>query len=590
MHEYHLLEILSIGLFFALILGYLAKRAGLSSIVGYLAAGFLIGPHSPGFVADPDLAQNLSEAGVILLMFGVGLHFNTDDLMKVKGVAVPGAVVQSVSAAACGIAAAYFFGYSFGEGLLLGLGLAVASTVVLLRVLSDNHVLNTLQGTVAVGWLVVEDIFTVLVLVLLPAVAGPITSGEGIAFGPLLWALALAAGKLVLLWVLVLVVGGRVVPGILKKVVQTRSQELFVLTILVIAFLTAVGAAYIFQASFALGAFLGGMVVGKSNVSHQAGVELIPLRDAFAVLFFLSVGMLFDPQFIMAEPWIILASLAIVLLVKPLTTVLVVSGLGYSVTAALTVASGLAQVGEFSFILAQTGLSLHLINQNIYSILVACALVSIALNPFLVSAVPQAERWLKTKPRLWDLMNRQVRRHSRDLLKDYEKQCAGDTSGRQEGIIVGFGPSGRNAAQALEKRGIIPVVIDMNIDTVADLTRQKKRAVFGHGGRQDILEAAGIQKASYMIITIPDAAEAAETALAARTMREDIKIFARARFFSDQSLLEKAGADYIVLEEEAVAEELSEIIEEVLSSAQKEGDSLSSSGGTKPVSAAETAV
>lgn len=565
MHEYHLLEILSIGFAFALIFGYFAKRIGLSPIVGYLAAGFLIGPQSPGFVADPDLAHNLSEAGVILLMFGVGLHFNTDDLMKVKGVAVPGAVVQSVSAAACGIAAAYFFGYTFGEGLLLGLGLAVASTVVLLRVLSDNHVLNTLHGTVAVGWLVVEDIFTVLVLVLLPAVAGPITSGAGISFGPLLWALAMAAGKLAVLWVLVLVVGGKVVPGILKKIVQTRSQELFVLTILVIAFITAVGAAYIFDASFALGAFLGGMVVGKSNVSHQAGVELIPLRDAFAVLFFLSVGMLFDPQFIMEEPWIILASLAIVLLVKPFTTVLVVLGLGYSVTTALTVASGLAQVGEFSFILAQTGLSLNLINQNIYSILVACALVSIALNPFLVAAVPGTEKWLKTKPRLWDLLNMQVEKHSQELFKSYENQCAGDSEASYEGIIVGFGPSGRNAAEVLEKQGIIPVVVDMNIDTVADLNRQGKRAVFGHAGRQDILEAAGIHRASYMVITIPETSEAAEIALTAKTVRPEIRIFARARFFSDQALLEKAGADYIVLEEEALAEELAETMEEVLS-------------------------
>lgn len=565
MHEYHLLEILSIGFAFALIFGYFAKRIGLSPIVGYLAAGFLIGPQSPGFVADPDLAHNLSEAGVILLMFGVGLHFNTDDLMKVKGVAVPGAVVQSVSAAACGIAAAYFFGYTFGEGLLLGLGLAVASTVVLLRVLSDNHVLNTLHGTVAVGWLVVEDIFTVLVLVLLPAVAGPITSGAGISFGPLLWALAMAAGKLAVLWVLVLVVGSKVVPGILKKIVQTRSQELFVLTILVIAFITAVGAAYIFDASFALGAFLGGMVVGKSNVSHQAGVELIPLRDAFAVLFFLSVGMLFDPQFIMEEPWIILASLAIVLLVKPFTTVLVVSGLGYSVTTALTVASGLAQVGEFSFILAQTGLSLNLINQNIYSILVACALVSIALNPFLVAAVPGTEKWLKTKPRLWDLLNMQVEKHSQELFKSYKNQCAGDSEASYEGIIVGFGPSGRNAAEVLEKQGIIPVVVDMNIDTVADLNRQGKRAVFGHAGRQDILEAAGIHRASYMVITIPETSEAAEIALTAKTVRPEIRIFARARFFSDQALLEKAGADYIVLEEEALAEELAETMEEVLS-------------------------
>ena len=285
MHTYHLLEIMAIGFGLALLLGYIARRIGLSPVVGYLAAGFFIGPNMPGFVADSDLATNLAEVGIILLMFGVGLHFHMDDLLKVKGVAIPGAILQSISATICGIATAMALGYSFAEGLFLGLGLSVASTVVLLRVLTDSSKLETIHGTVAVGWLVVEDIFTVLMLVLLPAIGPSLISGAGVSIPSVLWAILLAVLKLAMLWGLVIVIGGRLMPWLLKKVVQTRSQELFTLSVLAVAFLTAVAAAYIFNASFALGAFLGGMVVGKSNVSHQAGAELIPLRDALRCCF-----------------------------------------------------------------------------------------------------------------------------------------------------------------------------------------------------------------------------------------------------------------------------------------------------------------
>lgn len=561
MHDYHLLEILAIGLTFALIFGFIAKKIGLSPIVGYLVAGFLVGPQSPGFVADQDLAHNLSEAGVILLMFGVGLHFNMDDLMGVKNVAIPGAVVQSISAAICGVGIAMFFGYSFAEGLLLGMGLAVASTVVLLRVLSDNNVLNTLHGTVAVGWLVVEDIFTVLMLVLLPELAEPLKSGTGLSLYPLLLAIGTAVLKLAVLWVIVLVIGGRVVPKILQKIVQTRSQELFVLTILVVAFLTAVAAAYIFNASFALGAFLGGMVVGKSSVSHQAGVELIPLRDAFAVLFFLSVGMLFDPGFLVEQPWIILASLGIVFLVKPLTTIIVVSGLGYSVTTALTVAAGLAQIGEFSFILAQAGVGLNLISQNVYNILVACALVSIALNPFLMSGVPAAERWIQKRAWLWNVLNYRVQQHSQKLQENINLQ---DHEVEKDAIIVGFGPSGRRTARVMEERNLKFVVIEMNIDTVADLNKKGKHAIFGNSTRRDILEAAGIEQAEYLVIAMPNVIDSAATAVLAKTMNPELEIFARARFVSDKEVLEQAGVDHIVLEEDAISDELAETLEEAL--------------------------
>ena len=553
MHHYHLLEILAVGFTAALVFGYIAQRVGLSPIVGYLLAGFLVGPQSPGFVANQELAVELSEAGVILLMFGVGLHFNLKDLMAVKEVALPGAVVQSLAATFCGIIVASLFGLSTSEGLILGLGLAVASTVVLLRVLTDNNVLNTIHGHVAIGWLIVEDIFTVLVLVLLPALASILLGAQALNFVNLLQALLFAILKLAILWVLILAVGGRIVPWLLGKIVRTRSQELFTLTILVVAFLTAVAAAYLFDASFALGAFLGGMVVGKSNVSHQAGADLIPLRDAFAVLFFLSVGMLFDPMFLIQEPWLVLAALIIVLVVKPITAILVVSGLGYSVRTALTVATGLAQVGEFSFILAHAGQSLGLISQSVYNILVACALVSIALNPWIVRKVPTLEESLQQHEFLWKILTYRAEKRAQALRDaaqsevDLEKLADPTTA-----VVVGFGPTGQKAVNVLKKKDVVPVVIEMNVDTVDNLDGRGKLTIYGDSTKKDILLAAGIESAQYLIITIPSVAATAATALCAKEINPDIRIFARARFLSDGELLDQVGVNIIAFEEEEV--------------------------------------
>ncbi|MBM6731780.1 cation:proton antiporter [Megasphaera stantonii] len=561
MHAYHLLEILAIGFGLALLFGYIARRIGLSPIVGYLAAGFLIGPNMPGFVADQDLTNNLAEVGIILLMFGVGLHFHMDDLLKVKGVAIPGAILQSLSATLCGIAAAMALGYSFVEGLFLGLGLSVASTVVLLRVLTDSGKLPTIHGTVAVGWLVVEDIFTVLMLVLLPAVGPSLASGAGISLTMLIWAVALAVIKLAMLWGLVIVIGGRCMPWMLKQVVQTRSQELFTLTVLAVAFLTAVGAAYIFNASFALGAFLGGMVVGKSHVSHQAGAELIPLRDAFAILFFLSVGMLFDPQFLIERPVVVIVSLLIVVLIKPLVTVIVVAVLGYSPTTAFTVAASLAQVGEFSFILAQTGYSLQLISRDIFSVLIVCAMISIAANPFFMGRMTEAEAWARKQPKLWRWLTFCMESKAASLGSVYAERVRSEKTERPRAIIAGYGPTGRRAAALLERRGMEPVVVDMNLKTVSLLNEQGKLAMYGDVSREEVLKAAGAEQADCFIITIPDVAGAAAAAMAARNCSATIKIFARSRFLNDEALLKQAGADSILFEEDAVAHELSHTIE-----------------------------
>lgn len=569
MHTYHLLEILAIGFGVALVFGYIAQRLHLSPIVGYLAAGFLIGPLTPGFVADPDLANNLSEAGIILLMFGVGLHFNTDDLMEVKGIAIPGAVAQSTAATIFGIASAMALGYSLAEGFFLGLGLSVASTVVLLRVLTDNGHLETHAGAVAVGWLVVEDIFTVLMLVLLPAIGPSLVSGESFSIPTLGWALCMAMVKLVILWVLVLVVGGRVMPWLLKRIVRTRSHELFLLTVLSVAFLTALVAAYVFDASFALGAFLGGMVIGKSKVSYQAGAELLPLKDAFSVLFFLSVGMLFQPAFLVEQPTIVMLSLFIVLFVKAAVTIGIVSFLGGTAETAFTVAAGLSQVGEFSFILAQTGMAQGVISQDVYSVLIVTASVSIAMNPYLMRQVPTFLERAKRHPSFWHFLNARAEHHAAHRQGKAVHLARKVSETAETAIIAGYGPTGRAAAKVITDHGITPVILEMNIDTVTRLDQQGISAIYGDITHEDVLKAAGIDHARRFIITIPSTTAAAEAAIAAKRINPDIQIFARTRFLQDGPLLTDAGVDHILFEETAIAEKLAESIEQSLSGRQE---------------------
>lgn len=561
MHEYQLLEILAMGFALALLFGYLAHRLGLSPIVGYLLAGFFVGPQSPGFVADMNLAAQLSEAGVILLMFGVGLHFNMDDLLAVKGVAIPGAILQSAAATICGVFAGTWFGLPLTSGIMLGLGLSVASTVVLLRVLTDNNVLSTVHGHVAVGWLVVEDLFTVLILVMLPSVAGLLHGAEGVGPASVAWAIGGATLRLVALWVLVLVVGGRVVPWLLLKVVRTRSQELFTLTVLVAAFATAVGSAVFFQASMALGAFLGGMVVGKSSVSHQAGVDLLPMRDAFSVLFFLSVGMLFSPVFLMDNMGLVAVCLFIVLAVKPLAALVGVALLGYSTRTALTVATSLAQVGEFSFILAQQAQALKLIPNTVYNVLVVCGMISITLNPSVFRLVPVLENLLRRSPRLWRLLNARADKKAlggNDALTRLRKKDPSDD--RMRAIVVGYGPTGQSVIQILKKQGIVPVTIDMNADTVNTLSMQGLLAIFGDASRREILHAAGVEKAGYLVITIPILDVTTATATMAISMNPNLRVLARARFLADVPLLRSLGLVGIAVEEEEVAASLSSML------------------------------
>jgi CPA2 family monovalent cation:H+ antiporter-2 len=566
MHHLDLLSILAIGFAAALVLGLLTHRLKLSPIVGYLLAGFVVGPHSPGFVADAAMAAQLAEVGVILLMFGVGLHFDLHDLLAVKRIAVPGAVGQSLGATALGVVVALAFGLSTGTGLMLGLGLAVASTVVLMRVLEDNQVLDTPAGHAAVGWLIVEDIFTVLVLVLLPALAAtlaPAAAAEPTAGGPgLAMALVWALAKLAVLCVLILPVGGRVVPWLMAHVARSRSRELFTLAVLVVAIVIAVGAAVGFGASVALGAFLAGMVVGKTRVSHQAAADILPLRDAFAVLFFISVGMLFDPKFLLTHPGLVLACLGIILVAKPLIAGVIVVALGYSSRTALTVALGLAQIGEFSFILAQQAEKLRIMPTEGYSVLVACALISISLNPLLFRALGPLEQWLMKRPALWGLLNRRVEAQGRALNQRTAQMQPAD--GAAVAIVVGYGPVGQRVTALLREQGYRTVVIDLNVDTVNGLVGAGQAAVFGEASRREILEHAGIQHAEYLLITLPDVADALKIIATARELNAGVKLLVRARYLAAEP--EFAGLNDLVLafEEEEVARAMAQRLRETV--------------------------
>ncbi|MDR1662847.1 MAG: cation:proton antiporter [Endomicrobium sp.] len=565
MHEYKLLEIMAIGFGLALTFGFITQKLGLSSIVGYLLAGFFIGPFSPGFIADTALAFQLSEAGVILLMFGVGLHFKLSDLIAVKGVAIPGAIIQSSIAAVFTTLLGLALDLSLKSALILGFGLAVASTVVLLRVLEDNDITNTIHGHVAIGWLVVEDILTVLILVVLPSLSTILlNSNTTNGSFDILKAISIAILRITLLWIIVIKGGGKFVPWILSKIVKTRSQELFTLAVLVIAFATAVLAALVFQASFALGAFLGGMVVGKSKLSHQAGADILPLRDAFAVLFFLAVGMLFDFKFLIEYPTLICICLVIVLLIKPLTALITVSLLGYSPKTALTVATGLAQVGEFSFILAQEARHLNLAGSEVYNTIVVCSIISITLNPSVFAKITTFENFLRTKKVLWNLLNFKVKK--KGIKNNKNNQFiqnilpAKDFPVQKNAIVVGYGPTGKQIVNALKKQNLNPIIIDINIDTINSLSAQGFSVVYGDSSQKEILFAAGIKNAEYLIITIPSLPSTLETAILASSLNSETRILARARFLDHKENLKQAGISQVAFEEAEVAKALTSLL------------------------------
>jgi len=550
-----MLSTLAAGFTLAVLLGLLAHRVGLSPILGYLVAGVLVGPHTPGFVADPRLASQLAEVGVVLLMFGVGLHFHLQDLLAVRSVAVPGALLQSAAATGLGVVVGLAFGWTWGEGLVLGMAVSVASTVVLLRVLMARDLLETTPGHVAVGWLVVEDLLTVLALVVLPA-AAPALRGEAADIASLAGALGVAILKLVVLIALVAFAGRRLIPPLLARVARTRSRELFTLAVLAIALSVAALAAFAFDASPALGAFLAGMVVAGSALRHQAAADALPLRDAFAVLFFVSAGMQFDPAQLLPHRGLVLSVLGIVLVAKPLVAIAVVLALGWSVRTALVTAFGLAQIGEFSFILATLGASLGVLPPAAASAIVTAALFSIALNSWLMGLVDPCERWLRARPRLWDLLSRRSERRA----QLHGPQPALQAASERRSVVVGFGHTGQAVTAALEQRGIEVTVVETNVDTVQRLVAEGRRALYGDARRGSVLASAGLVGAEHFVVTSAASHLAAETIVSARSLDTEVQIIVRTRYLSERDALLALGADVVTVDEEGVAEGLTRLL------------------------------
>jgi CPA2 family monovalent cation:H+ antiporter-2 len=552
MHNLDLILTLTGGLVAALVFGYLTQRVGLSPIVGYLLAGLVVGPNTPGFVANKHLADQLAEVGVILLMFGVGLQFHLKELLEVRRIAILGALGQILVATGLGYVIGTAMNWGWAAGIVFGLAISVASTVVLLRVLADNNDLHTPAGHIAVGWLVVEDLFTVLVLVLLPVVFG---SGEAASANVPL-ALVLAVAKLGVLVAFTLVAGGRLIPWVLGHVARTNSRELFTLTILVLALGIAVTSAKIFGASMALGAFLAGMVVGRSDFSQRAASEALPMRDAFAVLFFVSVGMLFDPRHLAASPGLVAATLAVVLVGKPLAALLIVWFLKCPVRTGLSVAVALAQIGEFSFILATVARDLRLLPDPAYNALVAASILSISLNPLLYRLIDGFEMKLKTRPGLWRILNARANGMPRDAGRAAEPAYAQNPLA----VVVGYGPVGRTLTRLLRESDIEPVVIELNLDTFRELKAEGIQAVYGDASQRDTLIHAGAQKAMSLILSTAGMPGSQELIRLAKELNPAIRLFARSVHLREASALRQAGADAVFSGEGEVALSMTEFM------------------------------
>ncbi len=553
MHNLDLILTLTAGLGAALLFGYGTHRMGLSPIVGYLLAGIAVGPSTPGFVANAELADQLAEIGVILLMFGVGLHFHFKELLAVRRVAIPGAIGQSLVTTALGYFVALGFGWTWSAGLVLGLAISVASTVVLLRVLVDNNDLHTPAGHIAVGWLVVEDLFTVLVLVLLPVVfQSGSSSGTDVAL-----ALLFAVVKIGVLVAFVILGGGRVIPWLLAHVAETRSRELFTLTVLVLALGIAVGAAKLFGVSMALGAFLAGMVVGQSDFSSRAASEALPMRDAFAVLFFVSVGMLFQPTLLLEEPLLVAVTLGIILIGKPIAALVIVLLLKYPLRVALSVAVALAQIGEFSFILAGLGKELGILSENITNAIIAAAIVSISVNSILYRLVDGLEVRAKRSPRLWKWLNER----SRVVLPgDARRNAMEDDTQQKQAIVVGYGPVGRTLVRLLKENDIEPTIIELNLETVRRLRADGFRAIYGDSTHLETIKEAGAERAIAFILTSAGMGGSETAIRAVREINPKIRVFTRAAYLREAQGLRKAGADAVFAGEGEVALSMTEFI------------------------------
>lgn len=543
-HNTPLISTVVVGLVLAFVLGAVAQRFRISPLVGYLVAGVLMGPFTPGYVADQNIANELAEIGIILLMFGVGLHFSLKDLLSVRSIAIPGATVQIAVATLLGIALAWLLGWPLGGGLVFGLALSVASTVVLLRALQERRLIDTERGRIAVGWLIVEDLAMVLTLVLLPAMAGLLkgeaTNGAGLA--ALAMPIAITLGKVAAFVIFMLVVGRRVIPWILHYVAHTGSRELFRLAVFAISLGVAFGAAVLFDVSFALGAFFAGMILSESELSQRAANETLPLRDAFAVLFFVSVGMLVDPAILVREPLPLLATVLIIILGKSVAAFAIVRLFGYPTSTALTISASLAQIGEFSFILVGLGVSLALLPERGRDLVLAGAIISIMLNPLffamldhVLAGFDETSKPSKKKEAAVPRVPLPVSQLSNHV------------------VLVGHGRVGSVVSKALRQANTPLLVIEDTPGAVERLRQEGVEVITGNAAAPDMLQAANVGAARGLLVAIPDAFEGGQIVAKARALSASLPIIARAHSEEEIAHLKHHGANSVIMGEQEIA-------------------------------------
>ncbi len=580
-HNVTLISTLAAGFGLALIFGFIAERLKVPALVGYLLAGIAIGPATPGYVADIGIASQLSEIGVMLLMFGVGLHFSLKDLMAVKRIALPGAVVQMTVATLLGMGLAMSWGWTVGGALVFGLSLSCASTVVLLKALEARGAIDSVNGRIAIGWLVVEDLATVLILVLLPPLA-PVLMGAAASQtvaqtagqAPLWQTLAETLAQIAAFVALMLVVGRRVLPWMLWQVARTGSRELFTLMVIAVAIGIAYGASELFHVSFALGAFFAGMVMRESEYSHRAAEESLPLRDSFSVLFFVSVGMLVDPMTVVQQPWHVLGTVLVIMLGKALAATALVLVFRYPLNTAMTVSASLAQIGEFSFILAGLGLQLGLMPKDGMNLVLAGAMISIALNPVMFAAVGPLQRWVLARSAFARTLEQRDDPYAELPMSTERAFLEGQV------VLVGYGRVGRRIAQALDERHIPIVVAEQNRETVEALRKQGRAAVSGDASDPMVLIQAHIAKAAMLVVALPDSMKARQMAEIARQLNPGIEIVLRTHGEEESALLRKEQLGTVFYGEEELARGMSRHV------LQRFNAPLDGGGGQTPATAA----
>ncbi len=529
MHDLSIIVTLAGALAVALVTGWASQKLGLSTLVGYIVAGILVGPYTPGFVADTRLAQQMAEIGVVLLMFGVGMHFHPQELLRVRRIAVPGAIVQSVFAGSAGWAAARFLGWSHGAGIVFGMALAVASTVVLMRMLVQEERLGSRDGHVAVGWLIVEDLFTVIALVLLPAFAQRAAPEDALS------SIGLALGKAAVFVGLVWLVGTRLVAPVMERIARTRSSELLTLMVFVVALGIAALAAEAFHMSVALGAFFAGLIVGQSRIGPQAAADMAPFRDVFSALFFVSIGMLFDPAVLTGQPVALAVAIGIVLVLKPLAALLIVFMLRETLRTGLTVAVGLAQIGEFSFILAALGASLQILPQEGATVLVATAIVSIALNPLLFRAVPAIE----------ERLGRQWRRIEAGATPEHLDNPPVSAETAPAVVVAGLGSLGRRVVDRAIALNMPVCAIDDQLERLSAIQEMGVPTVFGDASREEVLRAAHVEAARIIVITNPSLPVKMRICATLARLNPRISIIATADSAAERAWLREFGVAFV---------------------------------------------